>query len=355
MFKNKRFKKVIVSTLAVLMLVSTVAFAAEVFEKKVTTTQGRIKMSYDGKDVTKQIESKYGTPAFTVKDYDSRAYVPVRALAEVMGIEVDYNHETDVANFTDNEKKVLKEQVASKNTEIAKLKAELSVMKLENKDLKEELEKEEEEEEKKTDIEDLEEELNKDYGVVDNVSFDILLKESKDRITANITIDTRDSYERSAWRRMDRRKREAFMEDIAKDIEDVFNGYKIEGSIYDNYKQYTAYEFTMNTSGRVIINSRDYRDDDLIYDAEYYLESNFDREARVDIEDIDIRERSSGEIYGDITIDSKDKLPSDRNIENAFYYTEDDLRDEFGDDIYLDIRLYHGDERIGYYRDGRWD
>lgn len=88
MFKDGRYKKVLATTIMLVLALSTVAIAANnVYDKKLTATHGRIKFKVDGKDVTSQIESKYGSPAFVVKEYGSRSYVPVRAIAELMGLE----------------------------------------------------------------------------------------------------------------------------------------------------------------------------------------------------------------------------------------------------------------------------
>ena len=351
MFNKSKTKKVIISTLVVLMLVSTVAFAADVFEKKVTTTQGRIKLSYEGKDVTKEIEKKYGTPSFTVKDYDSRAYVPVRALAELMGIEVEYDHKTDVANFKDTEKKLLKEQLASKESETAKLKAELAVIELENKDLKKKLD-EKKEESAKTSITELEKRLNKNYGVVDNVSFNIVLKESKDTITTNIYIDTRDNYERNAWNRMDQRRKERIIEDLVKEIEKDFKKYKVEGSIYDNFDKYTLYEFSMNTNGRLVITNRDNTRDNLMGDAEYYLDLNLNKLGKVS--KVDVRERGLGEIFGQVTLKDEGKLIRDIDLDDVLFRTEDTLISKFGNNIRLDIEVYYGNKLLGRYYNEQW-
>ena len=343
MFNKSKTKKAIISTLVVLMLVSTVAFAADVFEKKVTTTQGRIKLSYEGKDVTKEVEKKYGTPSFTVKDYDSRAYVPVRALAEVMGIEVEYDHKTDVANFKDTEKKLLKEQLASKESETAKLKAELAVMELENKDLKKKLD-EKKEEQAKTSISELEKRLNKSYGVVDNVGFNIVLKESKDTITANIYIDTRDSYERNAWNRMDRRKKESMIQDIVKEIEKDFKNYKIDGSIYDNYEKYNVYTFNMTSNGRLSITDRDYTRDDFRYNLDSQIRSAL---YNLDIKKVDIDDRYANDILVEVILNKRPASSVIDRIEGELIYA---IRN-YDSNILFDIVVKYDDKIIAEYRD----
>ena len=276
MFRNKKTQKVVLSTLLVFTLLSTVAFAANgIFDKKITATHGRIKLSYQGEDITKAVEEKYGTPAFTVKEYDGRAYVPVRALADIMGVSVTYDNATHTANFVDSEKLVLQKQLELKDQEIAALQAENNKLKNQAK------EEEKKEEAAKTDIKELEKKLNKDYGVVDDVTFDISLKETSSRITATITIDTRDYYESNAWRKMRVADKKSLMEDISEDISKVFKNHKVEGSIYDNYQRYTLYTFTTNNNGKVTVSDRDYGyDSDYGYgdyrDVERYLQEDLD-------------------------------------------------------------------------------
>ena len=102
MFKNMKLKRVFLSFLLVAVLFSTVSYAAgKIYNKNLSATFGRIKLSYNNKDVTQDVEDKYDTPPFTV---DNRAYVPVRAIGEIMGVDVDYNHKTHTAIFRDKAK-----------------------------------------------------------------------------------------------------------------------------------------------------------------------------------------------------------------------------------------------------------
>lgn len=339
MFKDKKWKKIILSSLIVLMLVSTVALAAnEIFDKQLTATHGRIRVSYQGEDVTEEMEEKYGTPAFTVREYDSRAYVPVRSLAELMGVSVSWNSDTHTADFVDVDKLALEKQVDIKDAEIKRLEAEIE--RLEGK-----VEEKEEEKEEEKDIDKLQDQLNKDYGYVNNVDFDIRLKESGSKIIADIIIDTRSSTERNDWLRMHTNDKRRLMEDIAKDISDEFDTYNVEGSIYDNYERDTLYEFKMSTSGRVSITDRDYRSDDLLDDAEYYLDFYLRDLGR--IERIRISESRTGEITGEVEFedDGDSRKPRDRDIQDAIY----DAADRLGRDVYIDIDVYYGNSRLGRY------
>lgn len=342
MFKNKKSKKIILSSLVVVMLLSTVVFAAnEIIDKKLTATHGRIRVSYQGEDVTKEMEEKYGTPAFTVREYDSRAYVPVRSLAELMGVSVSWNSDTHTADFVDVDKLALEKQVDIKDAEIKRLEAEID--RLEGK-----VEEKEEEKEEEKDIKKLETQLNKDYRYVDNVDFKIVLKESGSKVIADIFIDTRSSTERNDWLRMHTNDKRGLMEDIANDISKKLDTYNVEGSIYDNYERETLYEFKMSTSGRVSITDRDYTDsgyrkgdleDDAKYELDYYL-----RDLGY-IDKINIRETRTNEITGEVTFkdDGPSYEPRIRDIEDAV----EDAAYKLGSNVYLDIDVYYGKIFLG--------
>lgn len=334
MFRSKKTKKIVVSSLLGIMLLSTVAFAANgIFDKKITATHGRIKLSYQGEDITKSVEDKYGAPAFTVKEYDGRAYVPVRALADIMGVSVTYDSSTHTASFVDSEKLVLNKQLELKDQEIAALQAEINQLKNKVK------EEEKKEETAKTDIKELEKKLNKDYGVVDDVSFDITLKETSSKITATITIDTKDSYERNAWNnKMRVSDKKSLMEDIADDISKVFKNYKIEGSIYDNYQRYTLYSFTMNSSGKITITDRDYG---YGYDYGYGDYRDVERYLEEDLYDAGFRNAS-------VRVSSETSSTVYVKIDVGYTPKDDDLKDiksivsrlERQLNIYIDADIY---------------
>ena len=334
MFRSKKTKKIVVSSLLGIMLLSTVAFAANgIFDKKITATHGRIKLSYQGEDITKSVEDKYGAPAFTVKEYDGRAYVPVRALADIMGVSVTYDSSTHTASFVDSEKLVLNKQLELKDQEIAALQAEINQLKNKVK------EEEKKEESSKTDIKELEKKLNKDYGVVDDVSFDITLKETSSRITATMTIDTRDHYESNAWRKMRVADKKSLMEDIAEDISKAFKNHKVEGSIYDNYQRYTLYTFTMNNNGKVTVSDRDYGYDygygyGDYRDVEKYLEDDLYK-AGFRSATVRASNESSSTVYVKISLGYSPSDDDRREIKDIIYDLEK----------YLNIRI---DANVSY-------
>lgn len=274
MFKNAKFKKIVVSTLVMLLVIGSVAIAANnVYEKKLTATHGRIKFMVDGKDVTKEIESKYSSPAFTVKEYNDRSYVPVRGMAELMGMEIKYDAKTHTAEFIDSKSKKYLAQIASKDKEIEKLEKQIR-----------ELKKEVVEEEKEGDIKTLEKALNKDYGNHKNVDFSISLKEGTSRIDVDIITDLRSYREEDAWIRMVHSERKAMVEGIVNKISREFPSMAIYGSIYDNHYRENLLTFNQSKNGSLnVYYSGGSSSSDNNGDIEFVVEKEFERERIYDV------------------------------------------------------------------------
>ena len=346
MFKNWRFKKILISTLVFMLLLSTVVVAASnIYEKKLTATHGRIKFKVDGKDVTKEIEGKYGTPAFTVHEYGYRSYVPVRAIADLMGLEIKYDDSTHTAEIIDPKKS----EIYEKDVEIAKLKQEVIILERELESLKKDVVVE-------TDLKTLEKKLNKEYGTYENIEFDIVLKENKNNINVSIEVDFYDTRNQSYWNRMTYSNKKTLVEDITDMISKEFTNADITGSIYDNYYRRDLLTFSKKKGSSVSISYRDYRDnyryDELLDDAEYYLDANL-RKYFV-VSEISIRERYDGEIYGTIRLKDEGQWIRDveDDVDNALYYAESSLIDRYGSSTYFDIEVFLGSRKVGTYYNG---
>ncbi len=343
MFRNGKFKKVLAFTVLMVLALSTITVAAnEIYEKKLTATHGRIKFKVNGKDVTKEIESKYDSPAFTVKEYDSRSYVPVRAIAELMGMEIEWDSKTHTAEIIDVKSKEYEEELKKKDKEIDELKKEIEKLKknvVEEKDLK-----------------DIQKKLNSDFGTYKDVYFDITLKESKDKITVDITIDLRDSKQESYWNRMNYNTRKTMVEDIVDTISSEFTNADISGSIYDKYYKKDVMTFSKKKGSSLSISysskatgSDDYIDD-VVYD-EFY---------EYGIEDAYISKINSDKkaIYFDIEFSdyykSEWRKLKTRDIENILDRISDVIIREYDyyDDYYYNYRDRDIDARI--YMDGKY-
>ncbi len=270
MFKDGRHKKVLVTTMILILALSTVAIAANnIYDKKLTATHGRIKFKVDGEDVTKQIEEMYGSPAFVVKEYDSRSYVPVRAIAELMGMEVKWDGETHTAEIIDVKSKAYEEEIKKKDKEISELKKEI-----------EELKKHDTE---KKDIEDLEKKLNNKYGIYKDIYFDITLEEKKNNIDVDINMNLRDSKQERAWFNMSYNNRKAMIEGIINIISKEYTNANIYGSIYDVFYNKEFLTFNKIKDGKLNISY-----DDRIWDTydEYIDDTVYEEFNSYDIEGV---------------------------------------------------------------------
>lgn len=363
MFKNGKYKKTLVITMLLVLALSTMAIAANnIYDKKLTATHGRIKFKVDGKDVTKEIESKYNSPAFTVREYNSRSYVPVRAIAELMGMKVEYDDSTHTAEIIDVKSEKYEKELEKKDEEIAELKKEIEKLK---KNVVEE-----------TDLKALEKKLNKEYSTYKDVDFDIKLKESKNRIDVDIVVDLRDGRQENAWSRMGHNNKKAMIEDITDIINKEFSNVDIYGYIYDEFYRKNMLTFNMRKNGSVNISY-----DDRIRDSydRYYIDKLVENEFyKEGINDATISKVSTGsrEIYFEIDFSSKyetewkklgkddvarilDKIADEIIYDYDYYDYHDDYynRDRYYyDDYYRDVRayVYMGNTKQGeYYRNYR--
>lgn len=333
MFRNGKFKKTLIITLLFILTLSTVAIAANnIYVKKLTATHGRIKFKVDGKDITKQIESKYGSPAFVVKEYDSRSYVPVRAIAELMGMEVKWDGKTHTAEIIDTKSEQYEKELKKKDNEIAELKKEIEKLKKNVVD--------------ETDLKAIEKKLNNEYGTYEGVDFDITLKESKSRIDVDIVMDLRDGRQEAAWLRMRHNDRKYMVEDIVDIIASKFSNVDIYGSIYDEFDRRDVMSFNKRKNSSISISYDDrrygYAEDDI--DEIVYREF-FDYD-RIDSAYVYNLNDSGSSIYLDIHFSD----PSDRRYwENLDKRYKKGILERIADEVdryYYDYYYY---DRYDYY------
>ncbi len=241
MFNKKSYKKAIMTVLALTMILGTVALAAEeIYTKQLTATYGRIKFNYEGSDITSQIEEKYGAPAFVVVD---KAYAPVRAIADILGVDIEYDNMTHTAIITDPKAEEHKKQLGEKDAEIEKLKAE--VEKLE-KNVKEEPKKEEV---VANDLASLEKELNRQYVDYKNIEFIISLSKSGNRVNVEITTDFINAKNQYNWGRITSTERKYIVEDIVSQVRKNSPNSDISGHIYEKYNKRYLYSFSQASNG----------------------------------------------------------------------------------------------------------
>lgn len=341
MFNKKNVKRVLVTALTLVMVVGTVAFAAETARKKITASYGRVKIQHNGQDVTNQVNTKYGSPAF-IQAENQRTYVPVRAIADVLGVDVEWDPTTFTANFVDTKSFIMQEQLNKKNAEIAKLEKRIKELEAGIK----------EEEEKEMDLADLEKQLQKDYGRYKNLDFDIRLDDKgKDKIEVTIEVNLRGNNER-IWERLRDDDKEDYIKDIVKDIQKEFKDVEVVGTIYDSYGREDLYTFSKTAKGSIKITSKDFDITDIEEYAEYALKEDFKLDLKLDAKASAKYYDRRDELIATVTLDEKvdeDDLPRERDFDDILNDIEDELKEKYGVKTFELVLKDHKDKKIGDY------
>lgn len=361
MLNKKNFKKVIITILALTMVLGTVAFAADsIYTKKITATYGKVKINFEGSDVTKQIEQMYGAPAFIA---ENKTYVPVRSIGDLVGVDIEWDEKTNTAFITDPKIAEHKRQLNEKDKEIALLELEIAKFK---KAEKEEVKKEEE----KKDLKSLQASLNKKYSEYEKVEFDIVLKENGKKITIDINTNLANTRDDQNWIRMRYSDKKYLMEDVVDQVKKEFKDADISGNIYDSFSRRNLHTFKLNTNGNVSITDGyygGYYGDDYYYGDGYVdrtVRSEFDSKNIYDARliKLDYRGRDAYfEIDFSKTYEDKWKGLENHQIismldsiareiikEYDYNYAYDDYYYDYTD--YVDGKVYMGSQLLGTYR-----
>lgn len=334
MFRAGRYKKLLIVSIILVSIVGTTVLAAgNIYDKKLTATHGRIKFKVDGKDVTKDIEEKYGTPAFVVKEYGERSYVPVRAIAELMGLEIEYDEKTHTAEIIDAKSKAYEEEIRKRDEEIAELKKEIEKLKGESQEEPKDDVKE------TSSLKELEKKLNNRYSTYKNLYFDITLKEDKNMIDVEIVMDLKDSKQERYWLNMGKANKEAMVKDIVDTISKEYKDKAIHGSIYDLFYKKNFLTFSKPRIGKLTIfhDERLGRVYDSYIDDVVYDEFNYNKIRGAYIENL---RESSYQISFDIIL-PRGYYKEWRDIEDDI----EDILDTIAYDV-LDYYGYHSDKDI---------
>lgn len=230
MFKKKKgLKKLIVTSLASVMVLGSVSFAAaKIYTEKIDVTYGRMKINYNGNDVTTQVEQKYGTKPF-VENKSGRSYVPVRALADVLGVNVRWDAASNTAFLTGGGNTAFLEQ------QIVNLRAENDLLRTKLKD--------QESGSSDKSIRDIEKQLIKDYETYEKVSFSIRLKGDDRRADLEVDVDLSNRRDKDAWDDLSERNVERFIEKMVDDIQREYRDCNVKGYIRDSDAREDLYTF----------------------------------------------------------------------------------------------------------------
>lgn len=309
MFKNKtNIKRIVATSLASVVILSTAAFAAsKVYTKQIPATYGRIKFNYNGVDVTQDIESKYGTPAFISGD---RSYAPVRAIADLVGVNVRWDAATYTAYLTSN------------TTNTTLLEQQVTMLKAENETLKQKLKDGGSSDSDKS-ISDLEKQLRKDYGTYERIDFDISLSGNSKRADLKITTNLGSSRNRDNWNDLSERDRERFIEKVVADIQREYRDCDVDGYLRDSDSRDDLYTFRKDGSRSIDFKSKSGSN---MKDVEKRLNKDHDRLG--DIKNIEFTVKEDGKdsyiVTGDINYSK---------YEDAWDEMKDDKIEDYMDEV----------------------
>lgn len=266
MFKKKRYKKIALMALGLSMVFGSLAWGGgEVSTKKIDASFGKIKFTYEGKDLTRDIEAKYGTPAFTS---DGRAYAPVRSLSDLLGAKIDYDSKNHRVNISASKASRDWQDLEEKNKEIRKLKRKINFLKgIENESSKKTLEK-------------LEEKLNQSYGKYKNIDLDVKLEEDIEGVFMDLNLDLSSTNKRNSWIKIKYKDKDKLIKDLVSQVRLKFPEYKIRGKIYDPSTKRNLYDFEENPEKKIQIENKDYLDEGYFYDEYYDYSDNSEEVAK---------------------------------------------------------------------------
>ena len=274
---------------------------------------GLSNVKYNGVDYTQKLQP------FAVNDY---TYVRLRDLLEIFDKNFYWDQATRTVVISDkadpNQATIdsLKLQLEGKNFQISQLEQRIQ-------ELEAQLDKK-----KVVDLDDLEEQLNDDYGKYKNIKFKIALSGDEDEITVKISVDLDDYGDK--WKKLSSKDKKNYLQDICDDILDEYEDADIEGYIKDSSRSgtYKLVTFSVDSDGDVDMDE----EDDELADLEDELNDEF------------------GDALGDVPVSielegDEDEITFTVEVNLKKYDDEwDDLDEDEIEDFLYDIYYYIEDE-----------
>ncbi|MBB6215613.1 hypothetical protein HNQ80_001702 [Anaerosolibacter carboniphilus] len=240
----------------VLLLFSSTGYADQV-KKTVDAWYSNIKIVANGTEVAMSEEP------FIV---NGRTYVPVSAIANIFNKDIQWNgaeSKVIINDKPDATVALLNARLNQKDLIIAEL--EKKVKDLEANGSRSSS--------KSGDLDDLEDQLNDDYGKYEDIKFKITLDGDEDDIEVEIYVDL-DDYE-DEWEDLSTSDVRSYLQDIVDDILDEFEDADIEGFIEDEDSGDTLVEFTVDSDGDVEVDFSDSNSDVDLDDLEDQLNDDY--------------------------------------------------------------------------------
>lgn len=319
--KNKKnYKKIIILTavLLALLLSFSIFSNAHGFLENIKARFGRLNVQYNGRDITKEAEG------FIRVDND-RAYIPLRGVANALGINVEWDPVTWTAILTDSDSSssVLEYKVMMQEIEIERLNEEIKYLRLNSGS---------EDTSSNISLRKLEDELIRNYGTFERLDFDIYLKGDSRDIDIQIETDLNRGRDRDRWDDLRDRDIERFIEDIVHDVQREYRNANVYGYIRDIDDRRDLWTFDKASNGRIYFDERD-RGSRSLSSIERTLDDDYyDYFSRIRL-DFELKWRGDDIEFNIYTNESKNyshwESISDRRIENLMKDVRSDIEREF--------------------------
>ncbi|MGI6331700.1 MAG: stalk domain-containing protein [Zhaonellaceae bacterium] len=202
--------------------------------------------------------------------HKDRVYVPVRAMSEILGKNVDWDSAAYAVRVTDKPDAATDAKVKELENTITQLKNQLAEKDMQYLILQAQYEALLEEG-KTMSLKDMQKQLNKEYDEYRDVEFDITLSGKESDITVEIAVDL-DDFE-DEWDDLSDNNKTKYLQGIVDDLLEEYEDAEIEGYIYDSSTKSKPKlaTFTVSSKGKVQLKSAaslsDLEDD---LDDEYY-------------------------------------------------------------------------------------
>jgi len=342
--KKRSIKTLVAVIITAVLVISAVGagYAATTggYKKTLEAWYGLTNIKYNGQDITSIVQP------FAVNDIygGGTTYVPLRKICEIFKIDIDWDQATKTVLLNSTESAqitALKSDLLAKDLLLNQKQEEIN-------QLKEKLNFYESGG-GNPDLDDLEDELNDDYGKYRNIKFKISLDGDEDEIEVEIAVDL-DDYE-DEWKSLSTSRRQSYLQDICDDILAEFKNADIEGVIIDSSrkKNNVLLSFYTDRKGKVVIESiSDLEDLEEELNDDYY---DYFEDEGIDEISIELEEKSGNRIIFTVNIDLDEYGREWSWLTNAEVRT-------FMNSIYNDILDVFEDaviEGVVYDTDGRKD
>ena len=282
-----------------------------------------------------------------VKD---RVYVPIRAMSEILGKNVDWDAPAYAVRVSDKPDAATDAKVKELENKITQLNAQLSERDIQYTVLKAQYDALEEKG-KTVSLKDMAKQLNKDFSDYRSVEFEITLSGKESDIDVEIAVDL-DDY-KSEWKSLTDSRKTSYLQGIVDALLKQYEKADIEGYIYDSSTKSKPKLLTFTVSSKGVVqmkSSADLSDLEEELDDEYY---RYFSDIRLSIE-LD-GDSSDIEYYIYVNLrdyeDEWDAL-SDSIVKKLMSYIYEDIEYEYQDATISGsvIDSYYGDELASYSR-----